>query len=97
MSANGLNSFLLITLGAGFFAISINKGRVGAIRESIIFAFLAGAIGLAKATDDGVFDRDLITIIAVVSVYLLLPLLGVMLSRQAFERSQVSKEDEGNS
>lgn len=97
MSTNGLNSFLLITLGAGFFAISINKGRMGAIRESIIFAFLAAAIGLTKAADDGVFDRGLITVIAVVSVYLLLPVLGVMVSRQLFERSQRSKEDAGKS
>lgn len=96
MSANGLNSFLLITMGAGFFAISINKGRIGAIRESIIFAFLAGAVGLTKAADDGVFDRDLITIIAVISVYLLLPVLGVMVSRRLFERSQASKEDGSN-
>lgn len=96
MSANGLNSFLLITLGAGFFALSINKGRSGAIRESILFACLAVAIGLTKAADDGIFDDGPITIIAVVSVYFLLPVLGVIVARQVFERSQGSREEAGN-
>lgn len=93
MSTNGLNSFLLITLGAGSFAISFNKGRVGAFRESMIFAVLAGIIGLTKAADDGVFSRDLSTILAVLCVYLLLPTLGVMVSRQLFEASHRSRQD----
>lgn len=92
MSANGLNSFLLITLGAGFFALSINKGRSGAIRESILFACLAVAIGLTKAADDGIFDDGPITIIAVVSVYFLLPVLGVIVARQVFERPKVQEK-----
>lgn len=92
MGTEGLNSFMLISLGAGFFAISFNKGRAGELRSSIAFAVLAAVIGLMKAADDGIYDREPDMIFAVVCGYVLLPMLGVMISRRLFEASRRGKD-----
>lgn len=92
MVPSGLNSLLLIALGAAFFALSFNKGRAGYLRQSVLFAILACVAGLSKAIDDGVSNRSGIEIFAVLCGYILLPLLGVMISRKLYEASQRSEK-----
>lgn len=97
MGTEGLNSFMLISLGAGFFAISFNKGRAGELRSSIAFAVLAAVVGLTKAADDGVYNREPGAIFAIVCGYVLLPMLGVMVSRRLFEASRGRKDKSNGS
>jgi len=87
METDGLNAFWLISLGAGFFALSFNKGRAGEFRQSVVCAVLAIIAGLAKAEDDGIYNREPGMILAVVCGYVLLPLLGVIVSSRLFQRS----------
>ncbi len=87
MTPHGLNSFLLMSIGAGFFALSFNKGRVGKLKQSVAFAILAFSAGILKAFDDGFYKREIYEIFTIICLYALLPLLAVMISRRLYEAS----------
>jgi hypothetical protein len=80
-----------LTLGAGFFALSVTKGRAGNLRQSIFFATLAAIIGLFKAIDDGADDGDFF---AIFCIYALLSVSAVLISRQLHQASRKRKEPE---
>lgn len=88
MAEIGLNSIVLITFGAGFIALSFNKGRAGQLKHSIWFAALSAVVGLIKAGEDGVYARDPFEITTVVTGYLLLSVAAVAFGRKLYARSQ---------
>jgi hypothetical protein len=84
--SNSADFFILTMVGAGFFARSFIKGREGHLGKSILFAALAAMTGLINVINGGVLTRSGAEPFLSVAATILLPILGVAVSRHVFRK-----------